>query len=162
MFMVTLSPTGLHELFLVLRIASVLNCTVPASASNWRQETGEPASWQPGPCGPVEQATPFSGRVNQGSLFFFSIVFVSVLVCLTLSQICFVRTILSSNWLAEPCPKDAYVEELISANTSSFRICSLLNKTVHVNCFAFLKLYFSFFSVFQLFILVMIILSQLS
>jgi len=30
-------------------------------------------------------------------------------------------TILPSDWLAEPCPNDAYVEELVSAKTSCFR-----------------------------------------
>jgi len=55
----------------------------------------------------VVQGIPFTGCVNQASLFFFDCV-LSVLVFLMLSQICFefVRTILPSNWLAGPCPND--------------------------------------------------------
>jgi len=45
---------------------------------------------------------------------FFSIVFLSVLVFLTLSWIWFVWTILPSKCLAGPCLNDAYVEELVS------------------------------------------------
>jgi len=40
-----------------------------------------------------------------------------------LSYIWFVRTILPSDWLAEPCPNDAYVEKLVSTKTSCFRTC---------------------------------------
>ena len=92
--------------------------TVPASASSWRQETGKPASRQPGSCGPrayIEQATPFPGRVNQGSLFFECVDFSYVVIDLVCSAI------LPSNWLAGPCPNDACVEELVSTKTSCFR-----------------------------------------
>ena len=53
--------------------------------------------------------------------------------------------ILPSDWLAEPCQNDAYVEELVSTKTSCFRTHQPVNKTVHMNCLGFFHYIFSFF-----------------
>jgi len=39
--------------------------------------------------------------------------------CVVLDLVC--SAILLSDWLAEPCPDDAYVDEFVSTKTSCFR-----------------------------------------
>ena len=96
--------------------------TVPALASSWRQETGEPASRQPGPCGTgacIEQATPFPGHVNQCGLFF-NCVFLSVLVFLR--QIWFVRLfcqVIGYQKRVQMMPMSR--SQLVATKTSCFR-----------------------------------------
>jgi len=66
--------------------------------------------------GELSLSCTFPGRVKQGSSFFFDCVGFSYVV---LDLVCSV--ILPSDWLAEPCPNDTYVEELVSTKTSCFR-----------------------------------------